>query len=352
MSVRTYCYGLMTDRTHGLLDGFVKFFLWCVSLIYGALARSRRWAYQTGVLRPYHSSKPVISVGNITLGGVGKTPLVIALVTILASRQIRAAVLIRGYMPTGELFSDEALMLKECLPGVPILTGADRRRSIEDCLKHHAVDVFVCDDAFGHIQLARDLNIVVIDAVNPFGNEQVIPRGILREPLEALTDAQVIVLTKTDLAGGKVDMIRQKLEHIAPKAMVVGSTHKPKECVDVFDKTRVDLTHFKGISVVGFCAIGDTNGFRKTLQGSGFHVVDIIGFMDHHVYSAEDMVEVRKFAQEHHVHMIVTTHKDAVKLSAFKTMWDGFKVYYLGIDLEITNGKNVFIERIMSVIRH
>ena len=352
MSVKGYLYALIHDQRQGLFDGIVKFFLWILSLVYGALARVRRFAYAHGILKSYHSHKPVISVGNITLGGVGKTPLVIAIVRALGQQGIRAAVLIRGYMPKDEMFSDEALMLKECLAGVPIITGADRRRGIEDCLKHHAVDVFVCDDAFGHIQLARDLNIVVIDAVNPFGNEQVVPRGILREPLSVLKYVDMVVLTKTDIKGSKVEVIKQQLAVIAPGTMFFSSTHKPKECVDAFDHTRMGLEHFKGVSVVGFCGIGDTNAFRHSLQESGFDVINVIGFMDHHVYTAQDMAMVRKCADAHQVKMIVTTHKDAVKLSEFREVWAGIEVYYLGIDLEITNGKNVFIERIVSVIRH
>ncbi len=342
----------MTDRTCGVLDSLVKCVMWLLSLLYGGLALARRRLYASGVLRAYRALKPVISVGNITLGGAGKTPLVIAIVEALQQRQLRPAVLIRGYMPQGELYSDEALMLKQRLPGVPILTGADRSRSIEDCLKHHAVDVFVCDDAFGHLQMARDLNIVAVNAADPFGNGHVVPRGILREPLGALADADVFVVTKSDHPDGKLDLLTRKLNAFAPRSLVATSIHKPIDCVDVFSGSHIDLSHFKGISVVGFCGIGDTGAFRHSLQQAGFQAVNVFGFMDHHSYSAQDMVQMRKWAQEHNVVNIITTHKDAVKLAAFKDIWDGFKVYYLAIGLEITNGKNVFLERIMSVVRH
>ncbi len=352
MSVSRYVYRLMTDDAQSFFDHAIKFFLWLMSLLYGAVAKLRRYAYKARLLPSFRSPKPVISVGNITLGGVGKTPLVIAIVQALQARNIRAAVLIRGFMPKDALFSDEALMLKESLQGVPIITGANRRQAIEDCLKHHAVDVFVCDDAFGHLQLQRDLNILAINASNPFGNAQVIPRGILREPLSALKDADMVVLTKTDAPHVDLDGIQQRLKALIPSVMVAASAHVPKACVEIFDKAHVDLEHFKGISVVGFCGLGDTNAFKHSLNTAGFHVINVFGFMDHHVYSEADMMMVRKYALDHQVQMIVTSHKDAVKLAGFKNIWDGFKVYYLKVDLEITHGKNFFLERIMSVIRH
>src|SRR5262249_32773397 len=146
----------------------VKVLLLIISWGYGLVVRALRGLYALGILPSYQPLKPVISIGNLTVGGTGKTPLVLARVQALTARSVRAATLARGHMPAGQTqagVSDEACMMRERLPEVSVLTGADRRRSIQEFLKNHAVDVFVCDDAFQHWPLKRNLDIVVIDAV-------------------------------------------------------------------------------------------------------------------------------------------------------------------------------------------
>jgi len=342
----------MTDRRRGPLDGIVKFFLWLLSLAYGLVVRITRGLYLRGILPSYRAPKPVISVGNMTVGGTGKTPLVIAVVHALAARQLRPAVLIRGYMSQPGEFSDEARMLAEHLPDVPILVGSDRQTSIEEALKHHAVDVFVCDDAFQHWPLQRDLDIVAVDAANPVGNGHLLPRGILREPLDGFKRAQVIVLTKADSPQADATALHERLQKLNPKALVAESRHACTGCVDAFEKIPYDHHHLKGVSVAAFCAIADPESFRRSLQEAGFHIANLFVFMDHHAYTPEDMAMVRKFVQDHDVQIVLTTHKDAVKIQPFKEFWQGFKVYYLQVEVEITHGKNVFIERIVSAARH
>ena len=353
MAVTNYIYALMTDRRQGPLDAVAKFFLWLLSLGYGAAARGTQALYALKILPSFRPPKPVISVGNITVGGAGKTPLVLAIVQALMARQLRVAILTRGHMPAGQnTFSDEARMLQERLPDVPVLTGADRRTSIQEFLKNHVVDVFVCDDALQHWPLQRDLDVAVIDAVNPFGNGHLLPRGVLREPLSALKRAQIMVLTKTDHPKANPEDLRRKLYSINPQALIVESRHVSRHCVDVYQKTVYDLSHLSGLSVVGFCAIGDPNSFRQNLEETGLKVANIFGFMDHHVYTEQDLAMVRRWAQDNSVQVVVTTHKDAVKLAAFEKFWQGFRVYYLQIELEITHGKNVFLDRIVSAAGH
>ncbi len=351
MAMTKYIYALMTDRRHGLWDRLVKIDLLVLSFIYGLIVRVTRGLYRSGVLPSYRPAKPVISIGNITIGGVGKTPLVIAVVKFLQSRGLRVAILTRGYMPRStKTFSDEARMLEEHLPMVPVCAGRDRRASIKECLKHHAVDVFVCDDAFQHWPLQRDLDIVAVDAVNPFGNGHMLPRGILREPLNALLRAGIIVLTKTDQPRADTAALHQRLEKLAPKALVVESRHTAAACVEVYTRSGQDVSHLKGVRVVGFCGIADPASFRHSLHEAGFDVANVFVFMDHHVYTEEDMAMVRRYALDHDIQMIVTTHKDAVKIGKFQGFWEGFKVHYLQLELEIVQGKNAFIEGILSVV--
>ncbi len=335
------------------MDAAVKWALWICSLLYGLLVGGLRFLYSKGILPSFQAPRPVLSVGSITVGGAGKTPLVIAIARALVSRQVRTAILIRGYMPsTQSAFSDEAHMLKESLPEVLVLTGPNRRKNIEACLKHHAVDVFVCDDGFQHWPLRRDLDIVAVDTANPFGNGHVVPRGLLREPIGALRAAGMFILTKTDHPHSDAPALRERLAHINPGALMVESHYVPTTCVDVFEKTRQGLEHLQGITVVGFCGIADPTSFRESLQQAGLQAANIFVFMDHHMYTEEDMAMVRTWAREHNVQNVVTTHKDAVKILPFKESWQGYRVHYLQVESEITYGKNVFLERIMAAVRH
>ena len=352
MPVRQYIFELMTDSCQSLMDVLVQCLLWALSIPYAMVLAVRRSLYQAHILPQYRSPKPVISVGNITLGGTGKTPLVMAIVEILQAKGIRPVVLTRGYMTAGALFSDEAMVLKEQLKDVPVLSGANRKKNIEDCLKHHAVDVFICDDAFAHLGLARDLEVMVIDTTNPFGNSHVVPRGILREGIAALKGADFFVLTKVDLPASQSASVSQRLTLLNPKALMAHAVHKAHSCVDVLTRKAADLKSFQGLSVIAFCAIADPTNFKHSLMAAGFLVKDVMVFMDHHVFTLEDIARVRRLASDSQVQMILTTHKDAVKLSGFNESWQGFKVYYLQVVLDIVKGKNVFIDRLLSVVPH
>ena len=357
MSLEKYIYSVMTDQRRGLMASLVSFLLWLLSLGYGLVAGITRRLYDLNILPSYQAPRPVISVGNMTVGGTGKTPLVIAVVQILLMRQFRVAVLTRGYMPDkASGFSDEAIMLQESLPGVPILVGANRRESIEKALKIHAIDVFVCDDAFSHWPLKRNLDILAIDASNPFGNKHLLPRGILREPMTAVQRASIFVLTKCDrstvAADKKIDQIKIAIKEIKPDAEIFESRHILNGCVDVFERTAFDQVHLKGVRVLAFCAIADPNSFRQSLRDAGFDVVHLFIFMDHHTYTPEDMAVIHRYAMDNQIQILMTTHKDAVKIRRFKESWQGYKLYYLQVELAITHGKNVFIERICSAAGH
>ena len=354
MAIKKYIYSLMTDRRQDHISQVWKFVLWLLSLVYGVIVVVTRRLYAVGILPSYKAPKTVISVGNLTVGGSGKTPLVIAIAQSLMERGLRPAILIRGYMPKGGKanFSDEARMLQEDLQGVPILVGANRRKSIEESLKHHAIDVFICDDGFQHWPLKRDLDIVAVDAGNIFGNGCLVPRGILREPVNAMKHAQIIVLTKTDHhTPEEIDQLHGRLGSINPEAMIVRSLHKGIDCVDVWHKYRHHLNHFKGVSVAAFCGIADPESFRRSLHAAGFHVANVFVFMDHHMYTKEDMAMMQRWMRDNHIQIIMMTHKDAVKIQDFKEFWNGFRVYYVHMALEITHGKNAFLERIISAVR-
>ncbi len=299
---------------------------------------------------PYKAPKPVISIGNITLGGSGKTPLVIWLARNLQAKGLKSVILIRGYMPQASKDSDEADMLNEQIPYIPVLTGADRAANIRQVLGTLPVDVFICDDAFQHWALKRDLNIVVLDAVNPFGNGYLLPAGVLREEPSALKRAHIIVLTKTD-GPRDTQALRARLKTINAHALIVESRHKSGGAVDVFGTQAHPEDFLKDKRVVGFCAIGDPLSFETGLKNLGANVVKVFTYRDHHVYQHKDIQQMVQLARAQGVQTLVTTHKDAVKLQAFKDLFEGLHLVYIPIQLEITKGSDEFLQKVMLVCR-
>jgi len=345
-----YVYELMTDVRHGWIDQIIQVFLWILSLGYGCIVFVTRGMYNKRILKVYQSPKRVISVGNITMGGVGKTPLVIWLAKILSDQGLKVVVLSRGYAASNGL-NDETRMFKEVLPQIPIMLGRDRKKSIQQALGQGAVDIFLADDAFQHWPLKRDLDIVVIDAVNPFGNGQLIPRGILRETLSNLSRVDIFVLTKTDRDPNRQELY-DRLRQINPKAMIVQSRHVPRQLTDVFTGDVCHLEVLNNKRVVSFCAIGDPSSFEHSLQISGMDILKNFVFSDHHHYQEIDLKRIVDFAKKENINNLMTTHKDAVKIKPFRHMFDGIRLICLDIELEITKGQDEFIERILALSRH
>ena len=296
----------------------------------------------------------MISIGNITWGGTGKTPFVEWLVQYLKEKKIKPAVLIRGYMmksflqnavilrPKAEEShvrnawdssalsglqndgSDEASMLQQFFPDVPVLVGRNRIQNAKQALKEHSRDVFVLDDGFQHWKLERDLDIVAIDCMNPFGNGCLIPRGILREPLKSLTRADLFVLTKTDWGKENISLIKKKLHSINPDAPVIETVHRPTALLDLCDPSvKESLEFLNGKTVAAFCGIGQPDSFARLLKSLGADVVVFKAFGDHQLYRQEDVLSLLNFCREKKVQTLVTTQKDAVKLTPFLNLFKG-----------------------------
>ena len=253
-----YFLSMMKGQEKGLSARLITCLLLPLSLIYLLGNLFHRYFY--ALRGRYKTPKPVISIGNITVGGSGKTPLVILLSRFLQEKGIRIKILIRGYMPQALNDSDEVQMLKEQLPLIQVLAGSDRVSSIKNDLEAPA-NAYIADDAFQHWPLGRDLDIVTIDAGNPFGNGYLLPAGILREPISALKRANVMVLTKTDHAGD-IQALTTRLKEINPKALLVESRYKSASPVGVFDNEVLPENFLNEREVVGFCAIGDPHSFE------------------------------------------------------------------------------------------
>ncbi len=350
---KEYLLKLATDEAKGILAAFVKALLLLLSVIYGLCVRIILFCYKVGIFKRHSLERPVVSVGNITLGGVGKTPVVLLIAQFLKEKKLKPAILTRGYMgkefgqPRGQ--SDEADLLKESLEDVPVFVGKDRFALGQEGLKNHPIDVFLLDDGFQHWRLKRDLDIVLIDAAQPFGNGCLIPRGILREPLSSLRRADIFVLTKTDLGKENLERIKAALSKINPRAPLVESIHKPVSLIDANDVPR-ELSLVKGKSVAALCSIGDPQSFENLLRDLGADIKQKFIFMDHHVYTREEIKVLVAVCLAQKTDILITTQKDAVKLRRFKEEFLTVNMFSLKIQIEITKGQDEFFSRLHRVL--
>lgn len=255
---------------------------------------------------------PVISVGNVTVGGTGKTPMVLDLVARLRGMGARPAVLARGYGAAKGAASDEEMLIRDRFPDVSYLADPDRRRSGLLVQQQGTADVVVLDDGFQHRRLGRDLDIVMVDATCPFGHEQLLPAGLLREPPGSLARADVIVLSRVDQApASALDEMIARLRTLAPQATLLRACHRV---------TRVDELGtgnpcaVDGARVVLFAAIARPSAFRATVESLGATVCGARWWPDHYRYAPADLQQLRELLVASGAERLLVTEKDAVKL--------------------------------------
>lgn len=345
--MKRYLYGLVTDRRNGLLAGLVKFFLLIASFIYGALIRGLIIFYR---LKPARLPGKVISVGNITLGGTGKTSLVELISGLLRDKGHKVAVLSRGYKKLKTTLGDEPSMLLKKLGDVPVIVGSDRVRSARRARQEYGVDTVIIDDGLQQWRIKKDLEIVTISATQGFGNRQMLPRGVLRQPLSSLKEADIFVLTKTDLVGG-LESIKRVLSEINPRAMVVESKHEVADFYDINDPARL-LTpgSLKGKGVALFSGIGDPDSFVKLAEGAGIKIGLEFEFDDHHNYSDAELSSITAECERRGLDIIVTTEKDAARLSDSQlNIFRGYQVLVMRIALKITRNEKQFLDRLFGL---
>lgn len=343
--MRDYLYRVITDQAGGSLAAVIRFFLWLLSFIYAGMIIVRNICFDRGFPKVIDLGKPVISVGNLTWGGVGKTPFVVFLAEHLKARGVAPAVLMRGYMKNAAP-SDEAEVLRRAVPGMAVGVGADRAKSAHQLNMKQPVDVFILDDGFQHRKVKRGLEILLIDANNPFGNGELIPRGILREPVEAMRRADVIVLTKTDINPSAARALEERIKRIHPSCPVAWAVHQPQSFVDVFSGEEIALSGWHPQKAMSFCSIGDPDHFVETLAKIGLESERNFIFPDHHLYQEQDIKDIVGAAQKAGVDALLTTSKDAVKIAQFKDLFGPLKCRILKIHFEIEVGKEGVVGRV------
>lgn len=350
--MRKYLEALATDQRNGPLDQVLKWPLWGLSKGFQAGAALRARLYEAGVLASFELGIPVICVGNLTWGGVGKTPLVAMLARALADQGLRPVILSRGYMTEPGVSSDEVLMLRRDLPDVPVVEGADRYQRARDYLKAGDAGVFIMDDGYQHLRLRRRLNIVVMDAVNPWGNGHLLPRGILREPLTALRRADRIVVTRASHPQNQVERIRARLARLGIQVPVFLTRLRLAEGWDVQRQRAVLLTDLQDQKVICVAGIGQPERFVGSIKEIPCRICQSFLFEDHHSYSSRDLENLIGACRERQVSRVITTMKDAVKLEAFLESWpDSIQLVALRVQTDFLQGRDEFLHGIFSAVR-
>ncbi|MCA9014647.1 MAG: tetraacyldisaccharide 4'-kinase [Planctomycetaceae bacterium] len=291
---------------------------------------------------------PVISLGNLTTGGTGKTPFVAYLTRWFQQRQIQVALLSRGYRALPGEVNDEKLLLDRLCPGVPHYQNPNRRESSRQAVSEGA-QLLILDDGFQHRKVARDLDLVLIDAVCPWGYGWLLPRGLLREPQSALARADFVILTRADQCSlAALERLKEDVAGYVPRDRMACAVFRPQGLVNVSGETET-LESVAGKTVWSFCAIGNPAGFRQTLQDASFRVAGMQVFPDHHHYSREELEAIGGQAANASAELILTTSKDLVKISGQK--FSGIPVWAVEIGAEITEGQAAFTNILQNIVR-
>lgn len=324
--------------------------------LYGAGLSLYLDAEKTGIRRREKLPLPVVSVGNLAVGGTGKTPMTAMLCRALQDKGLRPGILSRGHggssqdvrivsegdgrvLLTAEDAGDEPVLLARACPGVPLLVGKDRRQSGREAMRRWPLDLLILDDGFQYWQLARDLDLVLLDSLLPFDNGHALPRGLLREPAANLRRAGMIVVTRAGrLAGDDArEALTRRIRALAPDAPVFFADHQA-ECLVTVDAGPVaakPLDTLSGASVVALSAIAQPVSFYETLAAScGCRIAARIAKDDHGVLGPDDVEEVLKAVRNSGADAVVMTEKDAVKWPA--DLWSGdTPVYALRIAMRV-----------------
>ena len=316
----------------------------------------RERAYRWGLLRTGRLSCPVISIGNITLGGSGKTPMAELIVRCLRELGAAPAVVSRGYgratrgvhvvadqagvKLAPRAAGDEPLLLAEQLPGVPVVVGENRFEAARVAVEHCGATAIVLDDGFQHRTLYKDLEIVVINGRAPWGNNRLFPRGMLREPLSALRRADLVVVTNPPDAAAVERTIRTIRRH-NERAQVLTAVYEVIDAHEVGSARREDGPALAGRRLLAFAGLGSPRGFAETLAGTGVRVAGLVEYPDHYWFAERDLVDLEAQARAIGAEGLITTEKDWVRLRERSPR--SIPLWVLSVRLRLESGRETLL---------
>ena len=331
----------------------------CLSRLFAGAVFVRNKLYDLGISEEHKLPCPVISIGNLAVGGTGKTPTVILIAGMLRDQGMRPAILSRGYggsavedvniVSDGNRVlmhpveaGDEPVLMARALPGIPVLTGASRFDTGSYAINNLSADVLILDDGFQHRSLRRDVNIVLLDTNRPFGNGYLLPRGPLREAAEALKRADAVIRM------GVPEKHDGTTEPIPFPGPVFNGYHHPRDVVQAGSGVAYPALALKGRKVCAFTGIGVPESFKATLLGLNARIQSFIPFPDHYRYKERDLDDIRKTALRSSAEFIITTEKDAIKLSEYHHFCDNLLV--LRTEIRLGEGAHTLMQWIKARI--
>lgn len=360
--------------TSRIKDRRVLLLLWFLhqlSRLFKAAVTTRHLLYSSGIFRHHTLGCQVISIGNLTVGGTGKTPVVEVFARSLQKRGRKVAILSRGYKkeepPVVErllnkvllresrtpprvvsdgknllldsaMGGDEPYMLASNLADVAVLVDKDRVKSGRYAINRFGCDTLILDDGFQYLALRHHVEIVLVDSKNPFANGYMLPRGLLREDVRKLARAHYIFITKCD--GSDNSALKAEIRSLNPKAEMIECTHKARFLKNIFTTAREELPFLRGRAVAAVSGIAAPGGFERELELLGARLTQRVQFADHHRYSQQEIIEVINNARDSGAEAIITTEKDAVRFPRLDR--SDLPIYFLRVDIELLSGTEDF----------
>ena len=343
----------------------IRFVLFPLAFLWENIYLLRRFLYVIGILRSTKLNTPVVSIGNLTFGGTGKTPSVLWVSRFFEKKHLKVNILTRGYKGKLEnesgilrankklghnpdLFGDEALMMVNRLDFSSVLVGKNRIKTLLKYFDQEKPDVVILDDGHQHLKIRRNFNVLLFDATMPLQSYKVAPLGYLREGMSAVDVADFIIITRADLVpGAKIQELRRMIKHHATEDMPISlAKYEPKGLFNVFNEFHKELISLRGKKVILLAGIASPSSFLKLLESTGIEVTEQAIFPDHHNYSSGEIDSLLAKVQGE-VQMIVTTEKDMVKIRRITT---SDKIYYLQVDLEFISGQKEFEQELNKLV--
>ena len=375
-----YFLDLMAGRRKRWYDRVITCLLFAASRVYRMVVQFRIWLYDKRVIRNQALGCLVVSIGNLSCGGTGKTPVVEVFARSLSAKGRKVAILSRGYrrkkrsfweklyhaFHSGEMelppqvvsdgenllmdsehAGDEPFMLASNLHDVAVIVDKDRVKSGIHAIDEFQTDIIILDDGFQYLKLKPHINIVLVDSTDPFGNGHVLPRGILREPIKNIRRADYIFLTKSD-GSNKLRHLKRFIRRHTRRAEIIECCHRPQYLVKLFTgREREELTFLNGRKVAALSAIARPESFENFLEQLGAELVAKDHFADHHRYTRQEIIDFVNAAKAAGAEMVVTTEKDAVRIPHLERC--DVPIYYLRIQIDILSGKESFDQCISRI---
>ena len=377
-SVETFLLDVIEERRMGKGYALLRFVLLILSWLFTGLVKLRIWLYKQRILRAKTLGCQVISVGNLTVGGTGKTPVVEVFARLLEERGRKVAILSRGYKSRSLTFwekmkqrisnrsieapprvvsdgerllldsyvaGDEPYMLASNLPRVAVIVDKDRVKAGKYAIRELGCDTLILDDGFQYLKLANRLDIALVDRTNPMGGGYLLPRGLLREPMRHIKRAGFIFITKCDESGARE--LKVKLRSLNPKAEISECRHTAKYLRHVYGREDKPLKDLKGMRIAALSAIAVPESFERALEEQGAQIVYTKRFADHHRFTQQEIIDAINKSIEAGAEALLTTEKDAVRFPRLERR--DLPVLYMRVEIEMISGEEEFINWIERI---